>query len=91
MSSLFALADAGCSSFDAGGCGWPSQVGKPTLADLLGPASTSAAVGGPAAVSTWLYGGAEKVLGMFKRRYVQPCDGSSTAGVVHSQCLALVC
>eukprot|EP00878_Enallax_costatus_P028079 GHUV01030286.1.p1 GENE.GHUV01030286.1~~GHUV01030286.1.p1 ORF type:complete len:305 (+),score=86.74 GHUV01030286.1:545-1459(+) len=69
MSALFALADSGCSSFDTGGCGWPPQPDKTPLSDLLGPSGTSAAVGGPAAASAWLYGGAEKVLGVFKRRY----------------------
>eukprot|EP00879_Flechtneria_rotunda_P018560 GHRR01019474.1.p1 GENE.GHRR01019474.1~~GHRR01019474.1.p1 ORF type:complete len:462 (+),score=186.66 GHRR01019474.1:276-1661(+) len=68
MSALFALADAGCSCFDAGGGGWPPpNAGQVPLTELLGPPSSSTR--GPAAASAWLYGGSEKVLGVFKRRY----------------------
>ncbi|KAF8057626.1 svkA [Scenedesmus sp. PABB004] len=60
MCALFALADAGCTSFDAGGGGFPpTRPGASPLAELL-------AQGGPAAA--W-HGGAERLLGAFKRRY----------------------
>ncbi|WIA22457.1 hypothetical protein OEZ85_004755 [Tetradesmus obliquus] len=64
MSALFALADAGCRSFDTGGAGWPPCPGQAPLTELL-----AGSYGNPAAASAWLYGGAEKVLGVFKRRY----------------------
>jgi hypothetical protein len=67
--ALFALADSGCSTFDAGGGGWPPpQQLTALLPELLGPLGGAAAAGGPAAISSWLYGGAERVLGAFKRR-----------------------
>lgn len=65
MSALFALADAGCRSFDTGGAGWPPCPGQAPLTELL-----AGSYGNPAAASAWLYGGAEKVLGVFKRRWV---------------------
>jgi hypothetical protein len=64
MNALFALADAGCSSFDTGGAGWPPCPGQVPLTELLAGSS-----GNPAAASAWLYGGAERVLGVFKRRW----------------------
>lgn len=70
MNALFALADSGCSSFDTGGtvtvCG-PHPPPGVSLLDLLAP--PVAAAGGPGGVSAWLYRGAERVLGTFKRRY----------------------
>jgi hypothetical protein len=64
MSALFALADSGCRSFDTGGAGWPPCPGQAPLTELL-----AGSYGNPAAASAWLYGGAERVLGVFKRRW----------------------
>jgi hypothetical protein len=67
MNALFALADSGVSSFDTGGavcCAHPPP--GVSLLDLM--AAPVAAAGGPTGVSAWLYRGAEKVLGTFKRR-----------------------
>jgi len=55
MGSLFALADAGLTTFDVSGPGFPHT----SLRGLFGDAANSASV----------YEGAEKVLGAFKRRY----------------------
>lgn len=80
MSALFALADSGCSTFDTGGAVSASHPapGVPLL-DLLAP--PVAAAGGPAGVSAWLYRGAEKVLGTFKRRWDGCDDGDMGPGV----------
>lgn len=67
MNALFALADSGCGTFDTGGavCGAHPPPGV-SLLDLL--ALPVAAAGGPGGMSAWLYRGAERVLGTFKRR-----------------------
>jgi hypothetical protein len=77
MNALFALADAGCSSFDTGGAGWPPCPGQAPLTELL-----AGFYGNPAAASAWLYGGAERVLGVFKRRWVW----SGVQQAAYSQC-----
>lgn len=79
MNALFALADSGCTFFDAGGGSagplaaaqqQPAQAAAAPLklVELLAP--PCAATGGPAGLSTWLYRGHERVLGTFKRRCV---------------------
>lgn len=67
---MFALADSGCRTFDTGGAvDLAHPAPQVPLMELL--AAPTAAAGGPAGASAWLYRGPEKVLGAFKRRWVQ--------------------
>lgn len=85
MCSLFELADAGATLFDTGGAGWPPPTGTCAggVAGLLAPSATCAPEGGPATLSSWLFGGAERVLGAFKRR----CGRTACARAAMLSCM----